>query len=380
MMRLSNLWILYRKEFQRLKHNPTALMAVGLLVLMALLVNMEAHAIKQEKVSALTQPCLVVYDESYPVIKHLKRNANPKLPVKFYQTSMLNGLKKTTQYPKGIDCVAELSFDSKRSNTLNIVFRAQPANQNQAKMHGFSRWLLASTTAFYSDLSIRQKIMPLKMDAATQNKSSLNLGDDQSKAMVSAMLLYSTQFFICCALFISLSANEKEKGVLQALALTTASPRQIFIAKVLFHLTLSIMAACIMIFVLSDRNWLATGLSLLLFLPTVLFSSLGLIAIAALIVSLNKTQTTASLTGFCYLMLVGVVFALSKNFSGFAILKELMFENHTIQLFHLIFQNSLSRPEIGMIPIHLIILILISLTIVVLSSFIWSRKTSRNAQ
>lgn len=378
MKRWKNIWILYHKEFQRLKHNPAALMAVGLLVLMALLVNMQTNVIKQQKVSALTQPCLVVYDEAYPVIKHLKRNTNPKLSVKFHHTRLLNGLKQTTKYPKGTDCVAELSFDSKSSNTLNIIFRAQTANQNQAKMHGFTRWLLASTTAFYSDLSIHQRIMPLKIDANTQTKPSLNLGDDQSKAMVSAMLLYSTQFFICCALFISLSANEKEKGVLQALALTTASPRQIFIAKVLFHLTLSIFAACIMIVVLSERTWSATALSLILFIPTVVFSSLGLIATAALIVSFNKTQTAASLTGFCYLMLVGVVFALSKNFSGFAILKELMFENHTIQLFHLIFQKSLTRPEVGMIPIHLIILMLMSLTIVVLSSFIWSRKTSRN--
>lgn len=64
-----------------------------------------------------------------------------------------------------------------------------------------------------------------------------------------------------------------------------------------------------------------------------LFSSLGLMVIASPI----RLQSSAGLIGFCYIMLIGVVFALSQNFPAFGIIHLLIFEHHFINGIRLFF-------------------------------------------
>jgi ABC-type transport system involved in multi-copper enzyme maturation permease subunit len=378
---IKNILILYQKEFQRLKHNPSALMAVGLLVLMAFLVNIETKSIQRNQQLQKTNPCLVTYTEETPLIKHLKQNRNPKVPVQFNAVQMPDIAFNQIHYHKNTDCVAEIVFieKSKQNQRTNIAITFRTNQKDQTKLHGFSRWLLSSMAAFYSDFSIKQSIEPFKNKSAEKNNTGFDLSNAKSKAMVSAMLIFSAQYFICCALFISLTSSEKEKGVLHAISLTTASPRQILIAKVLFHLTLSIIAVVMMIGILRPR-WLFSLNALYMVGPTVVLSSIALILVASMIVCFSKTQTSASLTGFCYLMLIGVVFALSQNFAGFALLKTLMFENHTISLYGIVFDDSMlgKREQIAesmRFLIHLAQLLVITAVIIFISNISWRKRS-----
>ncbi len=379
---LKNILILYQKEFQRLKHNPSALMAVGLLILMAFLVNIETKNIQKNSRLQQLSPCVISYSNAAPLINHLKRNTNPKIPVQFFLVEKLNSGNNRISYNKSTDCAAEITFYPQKSKpeklTINIVFRT--SQKDQLKLHGFSRWLLSSMSAFYSDFSIQQSIEGFKNKTDAKPNAGFDLSNAKSKAMVSAMLIFSAQYFICCALFISLTSSEKEKGVLHAISLTTASPRQILIAKVLFHLTLSIVAVVLMIGILKPR-WLISMNAFYLVGPTVVLSSISLILVAAIIVCFSKTQTSASLSGFCYLMLIGVVFALSQNFAGFALLKTLMFENHTISLYGILFDDSSVTKKEQMMTsmrflMHLGQLILITGIVSLISGITWSKRSS----
>lgn len=374
-MFFKNIFILIGKEFQRLKHNPAALMAVGLLVLMSILVNIETKS--QLKITQINtrSPCQVVFSEDSKLIAHLKRNKNPNIPIQFIKSPASITPNSQIQYAKNINCAVEISINDKKTKMVYVVFRSN--SSDQTKLHGFSRWLFSSMTAFYSGLNIKQSIQPFKFKKAEKSDTGFNLKDAKSKSMVSAMLIFSAQFFICVALFISLTASEKEKGVLQALSLTTANPNQILLAKIIFHLILSMVASYLMIGILKSK-WIFMPTAWWILSPILILSSLSLIAVASIIVSFNKTQSSASLVGFCYLMLVGVVFALAQNFAGFAMVKQLMFENHVISNFGLLFDDtSLTKKQSYLMGIEYLIhtasLLAITPVLLTMSSIIWKK-------
>jgi hypothetical protein len=360
---------LYAKEWMRLKRNPAALMAVGLLILMAFLLNIESKAQQTAKRSS-GWPCLVVFNENTSLIQHLKLNQNPKLKVKFVQDSKVND--SIIKYASAVDCVAEIQ-DIQELKLIGmrpqqkIIFRHGGSDSSIKKTNGLARWVLSSMVAKYSNHNIGQEIQPLP-NSKSKPAASLDLGNKKSRAMVSAMLIFSTQFFVCCALFISLTAHEKEKSILQALALTLASPRLQLMVKVGFHLSLSLVASIIMLTVISPAHlfYVATWWILIA-------SSIGLIGVATILTSLNRTQTSASLMGFCYLMFVGVVFALSQNFKGFTFLKVLMFEHHVISALSMFF-NGITRRNYLLLGAHLLSLSVIVTIISIVSFMLWQRK------
>lgn len=360
---------LYSKEWVRLKRNPAALMAVGLLVLMAFLLNIESKA-QQTAKRASGWPCLVVFNEDNALIQHLKRNQHPKLKVKFVRNPKVN--TSSIRYASVVDCVAEiqdiqeLKWIDKRPQQ-KIVFRHGGSEASIKRTNGLARWLLSSMTAKYSNQNIGQEMRPLP-NSRSKPATSLDLGNKKSRAMVSAMLIFSTQFFVCCALFISLTAHEKEKSILQALALTLASPRLQLMVKVGFHLSLSLIASFIMLAVISPAHLFYVGTWWIL-----IASSIGLIGVATILTSLNRTQTSASLMGFCYLMFVGVVFALSQNFKGFTLIKVFMFEHHVISALSMFF-NGITRSNYLLLGAHLLSLTVIVVLINLVSFMLWQRK------
>ncbi|HQN65576.1 MAG TPA: hypothetical protein PLR90_03415 [Methylophilus sp.] len=360
---------LYAKEWVRLKRNPAALMAVGLLILMAFLLNIESKAQQTAKRSS-GWPCLVAFNEDNALIQHLKRNQHPKLKVKFVHEPKVND--SSVRYAPVVDCVAEIQ-DVQEFQMLGmrpqhkIIFRHGGSEASIKKTNGLARWLLSSMAAKYSNHNIEQRIHPLP-NSKSKPSASLDLGNKKSRAMVSAMLIFSTQFFVCCALFISLTAHEKEKSILQALALTLASPRMQLIVKVFFHLSLALIASTIMLAVISPAHLFFVGTWWIL-----IASSIGLISVATILTSLNRTQTSASLMGFCYLMFVGVVFALSQNFKGFSLLKMFMFEHHVISALSMFF-NGITRNNYLLLGAHLLTLTVIVIVLSTVSFLLWQRK------
>lgn len=316
------LWVLYSKEWFRLKRNPAALMAVGLIVLMAFMVSIETKATTRAAAIA-KRPCLVVHQHGDAFAAHLQQ-ANRRPAVEFVAVDQPLSPEYHPDYPPQVTCAVEIGkavVDGNRR--LSLVFRH---GGDTRALQPLTQWLLTELAA-YSGQPLLQRTLPLKhSEAQQQNRGKIDLASRQSRAMINAMLIFSAQFFVCCALFISFAAHERERGISQALALTASGPFELLLAKVLFHLTLALTSSALIIGIVSGWHALAHW-SLWWML---LFSGLGLMAVAILITSLTRQQTSASLVGFCYIMLMGVVFALSQSFPAFAVLRQFMFEHHFI--------------------------------------------------
>jgi len=297
-------------------------MAVGLVVLMAFLVSIETKATTQAAAIA-SHPCLVVHRHGDPLAEYLQRTGD-RPTVRFVAVDHPLSPERHPDYPPQVTCAVEIGeavIDGSRR--FSLVFRH---GGDVRALQPLTQWLLAELGAYGGEPLI-QSTLPLQhSEAQQQNRGKIDLASRQSRAMINAMLIFSAQFFVCCALFISFAAHERERGISQALALTASGPFELLLAKVLFHLTLALTSSALIIGIVSGWHALAHW-SLWWML---LFSGLGLMAVAILITSLTRQQTSASLVGFCYIMLMGVVFALSQSFPAFAVLRQFMFEHHFI--------------------------------------------------
>lgn len=355
------LWVLYCKEWFRLKRNPAALMAAGLIVLMAFLVSLENRATRIAQRQA-QQPCVVVYAEESPLIQVLKTGTTAK-KIRFVSSSA-KAIQQGLVYGETIRCVAEVieRQDENSKRSLAITFKAVDFGSPQ--MRELTHWLLGKVVTQSSGINLKQTLKPLVEKKPVSSLGKIDLGSNQAKGMIGGMMIFSAQFFICCAMFIGFTGYERERGVLQALALTTTQPGQMIFAKLLFHVTLSVLVSVVIYKIISGSPWMLFFSFGYYFITIFGFSSMGFVAVATIITSLNRTQTTASLVGFCYLMVMGVVFALATKIKAFAVIKGFMFENHAIQLYQFLLAGITQKNQGIIMFFHM-------LDVVILSNILW---------
>ncbi len=339
-MNLQRIRVLAGKEFARLLRNPPALMAVGLLILMAFLLTIDnpPSGRPAAKADPRLAGCWIVYWEDDGFIPWLRKGGDgaaakkPRHPVRFVPVDRAPLHDGRVAYPPGLNCAIEWRLLDDGVRPVTLVGNGS----DEVRVAETSRWLLTAALQFYGRVEVAEssRRLPVPPDRRTGGLlGGIDLSGPQAQAMVGAMLLFSVQFFACCALFVSFTSHERERGILQALALTTASVGEILAAKYLFHLALSAVASATMVCILKPA-YAGQGGWWLLWLPVWLFNSIGLLAVATLVAASARTQTAASLFGFCYLMGVGIVFALSKNFPAFGWVRSVMFENYGFLTHH----------------------------------------------
>lgn len=357
------LWVLYCKEWFRLKRNPAAMMAAGLIVLMAFLVSLENRATRIAQRQA-QQPCAVVYSVETPLIAALKASKTGQT-TRFIRVAP-EKLEKGLNYGSGLSCLAEIQqTQASRDGQQQVTLTFRAADLNSSQLAHLSRWVLGKVAILNPQLALTQQLKPLtERKPAPTTLGKIDLGSDQAKGMIGGMMIFSAQFFICCAMFIGFTGYERERGVLQALALTTTQPGQMIFAKLLFHVSVSVLVSTLIFKIITGMPWMMVLHFAYFFITIFGFASMGFVAIATIITSLNRTQTTASLVGFCYLMLMGVIFALATKIKAFALIKGMMFENHAIQLYQLMMSGLSGKTQGITMFYHM-------LAIVALSNLLW---------
>ncbi len=357
------LWVLYCKEWFRLKRNPAAMMAAGLIVLMAFLVSLENRATRIAQRQA-QQPCAVVYSVETPLIAALKASKTGQT-TRFIRVAP-EILDRGANYGSGLSCLTEIQqTQASRDGQQQVTLTFRAADLNSPQLAHLSRWVLGKVATLNPQLLLTQQLKPLtERKPAPTTLGKIDLGSDQAKGMIGGMMIFSAQFFICCAMFIGFTGYERERGVLQALALTTTQPGQILFAKLLFHVSVSVLVSTLIFKIITGMPWTMVLHFAYFFITIFGFASMGFVAIATIITSLNRTQTTASLVGFCYLMLMGVIFALATKIKVFALIKGMMFENHAIQLYQLMMSGLSSKTQGITMFYHI-------LAIVALSNLLW---------
>lgn len=354
-------WTLYLKEWKRIRRNPSALMSVGLLVIVAYLVSIETKS-QETQINKQKNPCVLLYNEKDTFIQRVESEVGASVLLIQSSRALTN---QVDFYPKGTTCAAQYANGITETQPQLLLLHT---HEDTARIYHLLRKLYEIET--HEKKLIKSSILNLKVKE--KESAKIDLSTNKSKAMVWTMLLFSLHFFVGCALFISFTAYERERGILQALALTPVSLNVIWTAKAAFHLTLALTASLLMLLVLFP---LALANLQLWFLLTL--SVLGLISVATIITSLNRTQTSASLVGFCYLMTISVVFSLSQNFPAFAILKQLMFESHAIALLNAIFDSTTRQS--GTLVLHFYMLLGLVLILMSIALIIWNQRAQKNS-
>lgn len=364
------LWILYCKEWFRIKRNPAALMAAGLIVLMAFLVSMENQANQIAKRQE-SLPCAVVFHTESEFIAALKTSSQRK-QIRFLKIDV-EQMRQGLRYDQTMLCLAEIGETDQADGKHAITITYKAVEPNNTQMAQFNRWLLTEVATLNPAIALSQRLITLKEKSATpKTLGKIDLGSREAKGMIGAMMIFSAQYFLCMALFISFTGHERERGILQAMALTTTNPGQMLFAKLLFHCSVSTLVSVLIYKIILGASWLFILPLFVAVIPVLLFSSIGFMSVAAMIVSLNKNQTTASLVGFSYLMVMGVVFSLASKFKAFALIKNWMFESHAIELY----QHWLGgkRMQGALVLAHTIDLFLLALLLWCLAYWFFKRK------
>jgi len=224
----------------------------------------------------------------------------------------------------------------------------------------FWEWFWPTITTYHAGgLRFEQMSEPLGPQAASRRAASLeetSVADLVTSELVGTILLLIVQFFACCHLLVSFTAQDRERWTLSALVLSPAKTSEILLAKFIFHLAISV-GGCVAIVAILKPIVLTQPLLWL----TIFLTSVGLMCVGTCIATLTRTQASAALLALCYMLAGTVLFYLSTRFTAFRLLKQLAFESYTFPLLYAtmkqpvsIFQVPALLPMLGIVAVWLV--------------------------
>lgn len=365
--RLKLILYLIGKEFSRLIRNGSAMLAIGLMIVISLLLvvseqkkQKELQATVQTKMTA-SSVCWIIYGKRTDWIKYLQANPERRLPIRIISKNKAPALNVKN------GCAVEVQG---HKNKLIYHF----TKENRPLFDKTLHWFLQQSISYFghkpafkvvnhpivkkaTNIENSQEALRSKLMQAAENKIGL----------IGSMMLFTVQFFICCALLVSFTSQERESGILQAVSLTPVRFSDMYIARILFHLLLSLAVSTIIVFIIKKE-----ALNVPALWVTLLLTSLGLASVGMIISSLSRTQTTASLFSFAYLMLIGLIAFLATDYSLFSMLKSLTFEHYS---FTFLFLSLSDLPGLLAAVLHADLLkMLLSVTMLLVISIVLFRK------
>ena len=329
MSRPSRISTLFAHEFARFRRNPPALMLLGVLTLVALLMatgTLERGAAARP--AAAPQTWVVVWAEG-DFADHLEREAARNPRIAYHRGEHMFRSGESILYPPNTP-VIEVSPDGAQ------IWLRPPEGQLGAIVEG-QKWFWEVAWTFHAGLPPINAELKF-LEQAVPISPELALDDVLSVQTIGMLLLFSVQFFAACALLVSHTSQEKERGTLHALALSPAKPRELLIAKLAFHLLLTLVFCALIAALLRPAALANPGFWVVLSLTAIGFMSVGV-----LVTSLAGSQSTASMFSFLYVMGIGTVTFLSTQFSAFAWVRSLTFEAYAMGLMHQALDERVAR-------------------------------------
>lgn len=147
-------------------------------------------------------------------------------------------------------------------------------------------------------------------------------GGSRLSKIVTALVIFAF-YLLSFNIFITTTAEEREKKALLAVMLTPARPLEIILAKVLFYATLSVVVS--MAVVAMYKPLLLANAVLWL---TVFTGAAAYVAIGTVVLCLVRRQTTINNVSMMYLIFTAVIMILGQFLWGFNFLRGLMVENY----------------------------------------------------
>ena len=358
MIRSRMVKILIDREFRRLRKNPSALMLIGLLSAVALLMatsrplGSDAGASSGAGSARPATAVWIVYEQRSRWLDHLAGNLPDTPAVRIVHRDRVPVKHGRLKLPPG-DAAVEILYEDERQTSQGtafgkVVLQGKYPGKDPAVLDPFWDWFWPTLTMYHTQgLRFEQTAEPLGTQSASTPASleDTSVADLVTNELIATMLLLIVQFFACCHLLVSFTAQDRERGTLSALVLSPANTSEILLAKFLFHLLISI-GGCVAIVAILKPVVLTQPVLWLV----VLLTSIGLMCVGTCIATLAKTQASAALLALCYMLGGAVLFYLSSMFTTFNFLKQLAFENYTFPLIYATMQHPVSAfhaPGLG---------------------------------
>lgn len=327
---------LLRREIRRLQKNPAALMLIGLLVAIAFLVSLSGppgNSSRDVSADQADQPMrvAVVFDEDTPLVRDLTASPALDFELKIRDRRNVTDRNGRLRIPDGW-AIVELRNAPRHGNGISVVARYVGASPDS--LEPFWKWFGPRISVHHHDaFLIDQKVVqrPAPKSRSLQDKS---LGELINGAAIGTSLLLVVQFFSCCHLLVSFTAQDRERKTLTALALSPARLSEIMLAKGIFHLALSMIGSMMVVGILNPVAVLNPVLWI-----TLTLTSTAMMCVGTCIATLARNQAAAGMLALCYMMSGALLFYLATKLTAFALLKGLAFESYSFILLYLAFQH-----------------------------------------
>jgi hypothetical protein len=320
-----------RKEFLRLRKNPSAITLLVLLAAIALLVSLSWT---DPETSDEKSTCYVAYSktmENTSWIRYLKRYQHTYPNVQVIcrdELASAGGISLESN-----ECAIEIMPGGKNRRGTKVVHVIYHYPQNREAMVAKpASWFWASWKQFgtrRTDYNVAFNPIANRSQAGVASAIRNSAAKNLNTGLISTMLLLAVQFFTCCHLYVSFASQDRERGTLGALAMSPASTTEIIVARSIFHQSLGLTVSGLILLIMKPAAF--TQLNVWLTLLAVGFAWL---AVGTIITSITKTQSQASMLMFSYMLAGGILFFMASQFPIFAIFQQLTFENHAVNLLH----------------------------------------------
>jgi hypothetical protein len=196
-------------------------------------------------------------------------------------------------------------------------------NNAEGEILLFHRWCEDQARGhFQNDAGASGLFYPLTKVTKVGNVGVAVEGGSRLSKIVTALVIFAF-YLLSFNIFITTTAEEREKKALLAVMLTPARPLEIILAKVIFYATLSVLVA--MGVVAMYKPYLLGDPLLWL---TIFTGASAYVAIGTVVLCMVRRQTTINNVSMMYLIFTAVIMLLGTFLWGFNILRELMIENY----------------------------------------------------
>ncbi|MDP8566360.1 ABC transporter permease [Methylophilus aquaticus] len=306
-------WVIFKKEFKDSLRDRRGLLTVGLVTVLAgpLCLLFMANMLSEYEAKSERRVVVVHRLADSPSLQnYLQRESAQIVPAPpDYEAALREGrlLEPVVIVPPQFD----QQWQRGEVATLTLLTNSQQA-RTQASVSRLKRWLLGYAS-MQSEWALMQQPTLLRMHELIQLEEQDQASDKAQTVKLFGMLPY---FLVFAALYgvwsaaLETTAGEREKGTLEALAVTLTSPVHLVIGKWLAVTTLgAILATLATLGFIPAQAWIASDtlkamfnfgsdeamICLCLILPLVGFFAALLLFLGAVAASTRQAQTNATL-------------------------------------------------------------------------------------
>jgi hypothetical protein len=315
------------KEALRFRYNWGLLVMVGAVLALSALVSLGGKMGELPgQTSRNIKACAIALDSNNATARRWSaallnqepnwKTANQHIPIG-YQDSTGWWENRGLEYPRDF-LIIELIPPVNESRDAWHVRYFIPKNA-EAEALFFRFWVLQVT----------QKVLgnqQLVEDMPTYSAQDREGGEEERLPKIVTALVIFAFYLLSFNLYITSTAEEREKKALLALLLSPARPMEVIGAKVLFYASASLLVSCGVVG-LFDVKLLAQPL----LWSTILAGSISYVCIGTVVLCWVQRQSTINTVSMMYLLAAALVMSLSVFLVPFAVARHAMVENY---LFH----------------------------------------------